>query len=173
MASRMRMLLFILLIKSILCFSAASRYQYRIPSSKSPPFLDLEILHNNFDNLEDFLSVPFNKYRNNLQADTQRILGAIVAEVLESAYLDPKHLHWKKFVSNLNQTLKGFRFIFQTPTKSEQSSSPSPYFLSYQNYKKDRNSVFGPLEETGGPILKRMLPVLGQRVVCQGQTAGW
>ena len=101
MASRMRMLLFILLIKG---FSAASRFGYRIPSSKSPPFLDLEILHNNFDNLEDFLSVPFNKYRNNLQADTQRILGAIVAEVfkIESAYLDPKHLHWKKFVSNLN-----------------------------------------------------------------------
>ena len=132
MASRMRMLLFILLIKSILCFSAASRYQYRIPSSKSPPFLDLEILHNNFDNLEDFLSVPFNKYnRNHLQADTQRILGAIVAEVfkMESAYLDPKHLHWKKFVSNLNQTLKASGLFFRL--LQNQSNPQVPHHISY------------------------------------------
>ena len=109
MGSRLRMPLFLLLLKSILCFSAASRYGYQIPSTKSPPppFLDLEILHNNFDNLEEILNVPFNKYRNQFQADTQRILGAIVAEVLkmESAYQDPKHLHWRKFVKKASFSL--------------------------------------------------------------------
>merc|ERR1712142_291053 len=144
MASRLGLYRLLLIMLGILCPTSLSRYGYQIPPPPIPPFLDLEILHNNLNDLQDIYSEPHTNYGSNLQTNTQQILQAILEIIKYKS--TTQHIDWKKY----------------TTSKLEQTPSPSPYFLSYQNYKNDRNLVFPPGEKTNmnsnKNILKRFLP---------------
>ena len=85
----------------VICGTSAT-YGYRMPQPPSPPFLDLEILHNNLHNLQDIWGTANVKNTNQLQPNTQKILQAILAEILKLEVISqtPKPYDWSNFVSD-------------------------------------------------------------------------
>ena len=80
----------------------SATYGYRMPQPPSPPFLDLEILHNNLHNLQDIWGTANVKNSNQLQPNTQKILQAILAEIFKLEVISQtlKPCDWSNLVSD-------------------------------------------------------------------------